>query len=222
MSEQAPSVIGILGAGRIGIAIARRALKKGFLVNIATSRTPEDMEAGIQAAAPGARVVASQVLAHESDIVILAIPLSRYRTLDPGLLTGKVVIDPMNYWPPTEGIIEEFETEASSTEIVQAFLPRARVVRALNHIGYREIESEGRRPGHPDRRALAIAGNDSTAKAEVGRFIEQLGFDAVEAGPLEMARHFEIGTKIFGRRRSRDNLERLLAAYDQKRLETSA
>jgi len=64
-------------------------------------------------------------------IVILALPLSKYRSLRPEQLAGKVVIDVMNYWAPTDGTILEFEGEASSSEVVQRHLAGARLVEAI-------------------------------------------------------------------------------------------
>src|SRR5699024_9540035 len=91
--------IGILGAGRVGTAVARQAMKAGYAVKIATAKPVEEIQLIAEIIVPGAQAVTSAEAA-ESDIVIIAIPLHKYRTLDPEMLAGKTVIDVMNYWAP--------------------------------------------------------------------------------------------------------------------------
>lgn len=67
---------------------------------------------------------------------------------------------------------------------MQAYLRRSYVVKSLNHIGYHELELDGRLSGAPDRRALALAGDDVDAKAIAAGFIDRLGYDPVDAGPV--------------------------------------
>ena len=197
MQSKAP-VIGILGAGRVGTALARLALASGHDVRIATSRPPEDIALLVEIITPGARAGAAADVIAASDIVILALPLSKYRALVPEQLAGKVVIDPMNYWAPTDGVLPEFEGEHSSSEVIQRFLPEARLVRSFNHMGYHEIEQEARPAGDPERRSLAVAGDDEDARQVVAAFIDRLGYDIVDAGPLAASRKFGTGTPIFG------------------------
>lgn len=197
MQPKSP-IVGILGAGRVGTALARLALAADYQVRIATSRPPEEIALLAEIVTPGARPGAAAEIMAASDIVILALPLSRYRTLVPGLLAGKVVIDPMNYWASTDGTMPEFEGEQSSSEVVQQFLPGARLVRSFNHMGYHEIEQEARPRGQSGRRSLALAGDDADARKAVASFIGELGYDPVDAGPLAASRSFGIGTPIFG------------------------
>ncbi|MGW3134262.1 NADP oxidoreductase, partial [Streptomyces sp. NPDC001123] len=71
------------------------------------------------------------------------------------LLVGKIVIDAMNYWAPTDGEVNDFENDPrTSSEVIQAFLTGSRLVKSLNHIGYHELEEDGQEPGTPGRRAL--------------------------------------------------------------------
>jgi len=207
--------IGVLGAGRVGTAIARQAIKAGYQVRIATARPPSEIALLVDVMVPGATAVSASVAARGSDLVILALPLTKYRTLSPEDLAGKVAIDVMNYWAPTDGTLPEFEGNASSTEIVQRFLPQTRLVRTLNHVGYHEIEDDARPVGHPERRALAVAGG-ADARAMVAAFIERLGFDAVDAGELAVGRHFANGTTIFQSRLRRDEMERILGQRDTR------
>lgn len=202
--------IGILGAGRVGTAIARRALAAGYEVRMATSKAPEEIALVLEIMAPGAKADIAENVIVAADIVVLALPLSRYRSLSPELLTGKIVIDAMNYWAPTDGTIAEFEGERSSSVIIQDFLSGTRLVRSFNHMGYHEIDEEARPAGDPGRRALAIAGNDPEARREVAFFIDRIGFDPVDAGPLALSRSFNTGTPLFGAIMNRADMERAL------------
>lgn len=202
--------IGILGAGRVGTAIARRAIAAGYEVRLATSKAPEDIALVLEIMVPGARADTAESVIAAADIVVLALPLSKYRNLAPELMQGKIVIDAMNYWAPTDGMIAEFEGERSSSEVVQDFLPGARLVRSFNHMGYHEIDEEARLKGDPERRALAVAGNDADARREVGAFIDRIGFDPVDAGPLVFSRLFDTGTPLFGATVNRADMERAL------------
>lgn len=193
-----PKTIGILGAGRVGTALARLALAAGYEVRVATARPAAEIALLLEIMAPGARPDTAEALVAASDIVILALPLSKYRSLRPEQLAGKVVIDVMNYWAPTDGTILEFEGEASSSEVVQRHLAGARLVRSFNHLGYHEIEERSRPAGDPERRALALAGNDAQARVVVAGFIDRLGYDPVDAGPLSASRRFGVGTPVFG------------------------
>src|SRR6266404_7787350 len=138
--------IAVLGAGHTGPVIARVAIEAGYPVSIAASGDPENIELIVQVLAPGAEPRWAADAAREAGIVVLAIPLHKFPTLDPSLLDGKLVVDAMNYWPPVDGVQEMFEDRRyGSSEIVQRRLVRSTVVKTLNHIGYHELEDE-RRP----------------------------------------------------------------------------
>ncbi|MET4095404.1 NAD(P)-binding domain-containing protein [Arthrobacter sp. UYCu712] len=202
--------IGILGAGRVGTAVARQALKAGYQVRIATSKPPEEISLLVQIITPGAEAVTAEEAAR-ADIVVVAVPLHRYRTLRPEQLKGRTVIDAMNYWAPIDGEISDFENDPrTSSEIIQEFLAGSKIVKSLNHIGYQDLEEDGADPGTPGRRALALAGDDAAAKARVTAFIEGLGYDAVDAGPLPAGRAFQPDTEIFNGSHTASRLRTLL------------
>src|SRR5258707_9188623 len=139
--------IAVLGAGHVGPVIARVGVEAGYNVSIAASGEPEEIELIAQVLAPGAEPRRAADAVAEADIVVLAIPLHKFKTLDPSLLDGKLVVDAMNYWPPVDGVQELFEDHRyGSSEIVQRRLVRSTVVKTLNHLGYHELEDE-RRPG---------------------------------------------------------------------------
>lgn len=204
--------ISILGAGRVGTAIARQALRAGYTVYIAASGDPEDVSLIVEITAPGAIAVSPAEAIARGDIIILSIPMRKYRTLDPDALAGKVVIDAMNYWVEADGRMPVMEERGRSTsEVVQDFLPSARLVKTLNHIGYHDLETDAAPAGTSGRRALAVAGNDAAARSEVMALVDRLGYDAVDAGPLAMGAAFEPGTPIFNGTFDRLGIEALLA-----------
>ncbi|MFC0248469.1 NADPH-dependent F420 reductase [Citricoccus parietis] len=204
--------IGVLGAGRVGTAVARQALTTGYEVKIATAKPAAEIELIVEIVTPGAQAVDAAEAA-TADLVILAVPLHKYRTLDPGLLAGKAVIDVMNYWAPTDGEIDDFEHDPrTSSEIIQEFLVGARLVKSLNHIGYHELEEDCQPAGAADRRALALAGEHDDSKALVAGFIDRLGYDPVDAGPLAAGRAYQPGTEIFNGSHTAPVLHALLAA----------
>jgi predicted dinucleotide-binding enzyme len=134
-----------------------------------------------------------------ADLVVVAVPLHKYRSVDPELLRGKVVIDAMNYWAPIDGTQDDFEaTDLTSSETIAEHLSGARLVKSLNHIGYHELEEHRLPAGDPNRRALALASDDDDAAALVSELIDRLGYDPVMAGPLVAGAAFQPGTAIFG------------------------
>jgi predicted dinucleotide-binding enzyme len=188
--------ITVLGAGHVGPIIVRLAVEAGYPVSIAASGDPEQIELITQVLAPGAEPRWAADAVREADIVVLAIPLHAFSTLDPSGLSGKFVVDVMNYWPPVDGVQELFEDHRfSSSEIVQRRLMNATVVKTLNHLGYHQLEDERRRACSPERRALGVAGDDPCA---VAAFIERLGYDAVRLDHLSAGRLLEPGGPVFG------------------------
>lgn len=191
------TTIGILGAGKVGTGVARQALKAGYRVLIAASGDPKGISLIISVMAPGAEAVTAAEAMAAADLVVLSVPLHKFRTLDPAALSGKLVLDTMNYWRDTNGDMPELDEAPSSSEMVLAHIPGARLAKSLNHIGYHELELDARPAGAPDRRALAVASDHDDTRAMALEFVERLGFDAVDAGSLARGAAFEPGTPIF-------------------------
>jgi predicted dinucleotide-binding enzyme len=185
------TTIGIIGAGHIGTALARRSLDTGHDVVLANSRGPEtltDVVSGLQdrASSQGTiRAGTAEEAATAGDIVVVTVPLKAVDQLPAGPLAGKVVIDTGNYYPDRDGRIAELEDESTTTsELVQRHLTGARVVKAFNHIYAADLVERATPPGTPHRRALAVAGDDASAKTAASSYIDDLGFDVVDLGPL--------------------------------------
>jgi 8-hydroxy-5-deazaflavin:NADPH oxidoreductase len=198
-SEAADRRLGIVGAGKIGNAIARAAVAGGYDVAISGSGAAERIELIVDVLAPGARALSTDEVVGYSDLIVLAIPMHRFRELPRDLFAGKVLVDAMNYWDETDGIDEELATAAAGTSaVVQAWFASARVVKSLNHLGYFKFEKSRRPRGTPDRIAIAAAGDDRAAVAAVLQLIDRLGFDAVDAGGLEAGLALQPDARVFG------------------------
>jgi predicted dinucleotide-binding enzyme len=192
-----PSRVAVIGSGHVGPVIARLAIRAGYPVAIAASGDPADISLITELVIPGARARWAGEAAADADIVVLAMPLRRFMDFDPGVLSGKVVVDAMNYWPATDGVMETFDGGGSS-EIVAGRLAGASVVKALNHIGYHELEDRARPAGAPDRRAAGLAGDDLAAVATIEEMVDRLGYDPVRLTSLRAGRVLEPGGPVFG------------------------
>jgi predicted dinucleotide-binding enzyme len=211
--------LAVLGAGHVGPVIARLAIKAGYPVAIATSGDPEDIALITELVIPGAQPRWAGDAVADADIVVLAIPLHRLGAIDPALLKGKIVVDAMNYWPASDGVLTAFEdgsaNSRSSSEIVAGRLAGSAVVKALNHIGYHELEDRARPAGAPDRRAAGLAGDDPAAVAAVAELTSRLGYDPVRLGGLRAGRVLQPGGPVFGQVLTLPEFER--AVYEEAR-----
>jgi predicted dinucleotide-binding enzyme len=210
-SEAADRRLGIVGAGKAGTAIARAAVAGGYDVAISGSGPAERIELVVEVLAPGARALTTDEVVSSADLIVLAIPMHRFRELRRDLFAGKILVDAMNYWEEIDGVDEQLATPAGTSMVVQEWFSSARVVKSLNHLGYFKFDKSRRPPGTPDRIAMAAAGNDRGAVAAVLQLIDTLGFDAVDAGSLEAGRALQPGGPVFGAGHSAQELSNLLS-----------
>jgi 8-hydroxy-5-deazaflavin:NADPH oxidoreductase len=207
------NTIGLIGAGHIGSQVARLAVEHGYDVVISNSRGPETLADLVAELGARARAATPSEAAAAGDIVVVSVPLKNYRDVPVAPLAGKIVIDTNNYYPDRDGRIPELDNETTTTsELLQVHLPSSKVVKAFNHIYAAQITTDGRPAGTPNRRALAIAGNDTTANQVVTRLLDEFGFDTVVIGPLSESWRIQRDTPGYGPRRDAAQLREDLAA----------
>lgn len=208
--------VGILGAGKVGIVLAQLALKAGYKVLIAGSGSVEKIALTVEVLAPGAKAVTAAEAEAKADLVILALPLSKYETIDRSGLDGKLVLDAMNYWWEVDGIRTDLTNPLqSSSELVQRFLSNSQVIKAFNHMGYHDLFDESAPAGTPKRKALALAGDDDAAIATVRSFIDDLGFDSLYVVPLANGIMLEPGSEVFGANVTLPELQAMIDRFAQ-------
>ncbi len=191
--------IGIIGAGNIGGTLVKRLRDLGHDVAVANSRGPATL--ADLAAGTGAHAVTVEEAARGKDVVVISIPEKSVRQLPADLFAGEerpVVVDTGNYYPQQrDGRIDDIESGTPESRWVADQLGRP-VVKAFNNIYAKHLLERGRPRGAPARIALPIAGDDAKAKAVVSQLLDELGFDAVDAGPLADSWRQQPGTPVYG------------------------
>jgi len=166
--------VGIIGAGRLGQAMARTALRAGRTVVIANSRGPESLAAIASELGTSAGTVGEATAA---GIVVIAVPWDRVPDAVRGLdWTGRIVVDATNDWAADDLNVR------TSSEVVAELVAGARVVKAANTLGADVLGSDPQEAG--GRRVIFVSGDDADAKAEVSAFFEGAGFAAIDLGGL--------------------------------------
>jgi 8-hydroxy-5-deazaflavin:NADPH oxidoreductase len=204
--------IGIIGAGNIGGALAHRFTELGHEVSVANSRGPETLRAVEMET--GATAVTAHEAARGKDVVVVTTPEKNVPELPEDLFEGVgddvVVIDTGNYYPRhRDGRIDAIEAGTPESVWVAQQLGQA-VIKAFNNIYAQHLRDHGRPSGSPDRIALPVAGDDQAAKSTVIGLVEELGFDAVDAGSLEESWRQQPGTPVYTTDLDADGVRRAL------------
>ncbi len=176
MNATASDPIGIIGAGRLGQAMARTALRAGRSVLIANSHGPESMTSVVSTLGNGASAGTVQQ-AVAAGIVVIVVPWDHVPDAVRGLeWNGQVVIDATNDWAADD------LNGRTSSELVADLVSGARVVKAANTLGADVLGSDPQEAG--GRRVLFLSGDDTDAKSAVASLFEDAGFATIDLGSL--------------------------------------
>ncbi|MDM7830201.1 NADPH-dependent F420 reductase [Cellulomonas edaphi] len=207
------TTIGIIGSGHIGGTLARLAAKHGYDVVVSNSRGPHTLVDLVAELGDRARAGTAAEAAEAGDLVVVSVPFHAVDQIPAEQLAGKVVIDTNNYYWERDGHVDAIDSgSTTSAEVLADHLGSAHVVKAFNHITAAHLGSQGVPSGTPGRRALAIAGDSEAAKATAAAFIDRIGFDVVDAGPLSEGWRYQRDLPAYGPELDAAGLTHALAA----------
>ena len=191
--------IGIIGAGEVAQSFARKAVDAGHNVVFSNSRGPESLAPLVAKFGPLAAAGTPHEVV-ENPIVLLALPWSRVEDALRVLPAwhGQILINPTNAFNggnPADGLVD-FQG-GSSSELVAALAPGARVVKAMNTLFMRNFAAD---PASGKlRRAAFVSGDDRPAKDTVADLLESFGFAPVDLGTLPAGGRIQaVGAPIAG------------------------
>jgi len=135
--------------------------------------------------------------AEAAEFIVVSVPFKAHQDLPVEQLAGKVVLDTNNYYPQRDGHVADIDDGATtSVELEQRHLGTARLVKVF--IYFRHLAALARPAGAGDRTALPIASDDAEATKTATAFLDAIGYDTVEVGPLSESWRFEPDTPVYG------------------------
>ncbi|MEO6944104.1 MAG: NAD(P)-binding domain-containing protein [Lacisediminihabitans sp.] len=206
------TTIGFIGSGNIGSQVARAAIARGYDVVMSNSRGPETLRELVAELGSNAKAATPAEAAEAADFAVVTVPLKAYKDVPVAPLAGKIVIDTNNYYWERDGHIAELDNGMTTTStLLQEHLPTSKVAKGFNHIQSAQITTDGTPAGTENRRALATAGNSEEATALVTKLYDELGFDAVNIGPLSESWRVERDQPAYVTRQNAEELTHNLA-----------
>jgi predicted dinucleotide-binding enzyme len=192
-----PLKIGIVGAGKMGGALAELWAKAGHEVMI-SSRHPDELKAQAQAIGPNVHVGTPREAAAFGPVVLIAMPYGQWPQISDEIKSetvGKTVMDLTNPYPDRDGPMAEQARKDTTGIANPKYLPGAHLVRAFNSIIWTDLRSQAHRAGEPA--AIAVAGDDEHAVAVTSQLVRDAGFEPVMVGKLSTARSFDVDTPVY-------------------------
>lgn len=172
---------GVIGTGRIGSTLARILVAAGHEVVLANATGPRSLAPLLAELGPAATAADPVGAAGRADLLVLMVPYASVRgLLPPHVVQDKVLVDATNAFAGP-GTPADLGGRASS-ELVAEWYPGARVVKSLNTMHYETLAVAGNAGG--ERLAHYTAGDEPKAKEIVAGILTDLGFAAVDTGPL--------------------------------------
>jgi predicted dinucleotide-binding enzyme len=180
--------IAIIGAGNVGAAVGRNWARHGHAVSFGLRDPASPKYAALGDV--GALMLPAEAVA-AAEAVLIATPWQQTEAALAGLgsLAGKLVLDATNPLTMTPaGLGLAFGHSVSGGERIAAWAPGAAVFKALNTTG---ADTLGDPAGYAAQPVMFVAGDDAVRKPAAMALVGDLGFEAVDAGPLSNARLLE-------------------------------
>jgi len=176
--------IGTIGAGDFAQAFAKRALNAGHKVKLSNNRGPESLREIVNRLGPGA-IAATKEQAAACEMVLLAVPWDNVPETLASLPSWKnqILIDGTNPYHGKAGNFTPANVgNLSTSQLVAALAPGARVVKALNNMTIPNLEADPVVNGA--KRVAFVSADDDGAKNRVESLLEGLGYAVVDLGNL--------------------------------------
>jgi len=183
--------IAILGAGNVGGALGKGWARAGHRITYGVPDPGKAKYAAVATAAGGARVATVAEAARDAEAIVLAVPFGAVGAALAacGDLAGRIVIDATNPLRMGKAGLElAMGFTGSGAEQVAALAPTAAVFKTLNQVGFEVMADTA---GYAAPPVMFVAGDDDASKPTVMTLVGDLGFQAVDAGPLALARLLE-------------------------------
>jgi 8-hydroxy-5-deazaflavin:NADPH oxidoreductase len=179
--------IAVIGAGNVGQALGETWRTKGHVVayGVRNAADPKYAALGV------GNLKSPTDAAREADVVVLATPwpATEPACRELGNLADKIVIDctnPLGMGPNGLQLVIGFETSAG--EMVASWCVGASVFKTFNQTGFENMK---RAAEMSPKATMFVAGDDPSKKSVVLQLVTEIGFDAIDAGPLKNARLLE-------------------------------
>ncbi|NMG74673.1 NADPH-dependent F420 reductase [Aromatoleum diolicum] len=202
--------IGIIGTGRIGGTLAELWAKAGHELLI-SSRHPDALRPLAERLGPRVRIGTPEQAAAFGDVVLISVPYGALPQVGrdyAALMKGKVVLETGNPRPERDGPMAA-PVLARGTGLASAeYLPGVRLVRAFTSVPHAALRSEAHRNG--ERIGVPLAADDQDALQLAVKLVEDAGFEAVAVGGLARAKDFDVGSPVFGRAMTAQELRQAL------------
>jgi 8-hydroxy-5-deazaflavin:NADPH oxidoreductase len=184
---------GIIGAGNVGVALAKGFLKYGYETTL-SSRSEEKRDK-LKQEIQGLKTDTPENVARDNELIVFAVKGTEAKMalqeLNPVNLAGKTVIDttnPIADEAPVNGVLSYFsDINKSLMEELQAGAPEAKFVKAFSHVGNSLMVN----PSFETKPTMFICGDDEAAKNEVKEILDQFGWETEDMGNIEAARAIE-------------------------------
>jgi hypothetical protein len=182
--------IAVLGAGNVGGTLGKGWAKAHHQIVLGV-RDPQAEKVQVLLTQTGNQASASTVLdaVKDADVLVLATPWQAAQAAleSAGDLTGKVLLDVTN--PLTENFSAlTMGYTTSGAEQLSAWAPGAKIYKVFNQTGWETMAN----PVFDNGKAVMfVAGDDPEGKVIALQLATELGFEAIDVGPLTEARWLE-------------------------------